>query len=298
MMDEDLFHAAVSERIDAEEADRRLIDCQSCLSLLRDRLDPPPGIEEVAIWVAEHKLRAFERDYRTRPPQWVWAEGQAYGLSDDAPSSALSFLAHRRFVREEVEHFDPSDPEAMKDTPRFDPLQPLYHLNPSGRYLTHKQALAFLTECCDADAETASRALREESRNMERNMAGVRVFLLAYDFLHISFPPDTDDDDFAARAIFPEADILALAHLQFGVTVDRWDAATRSGRSTKTASAKSRPESKPKPGPKPKNIEAVEYAERLIAEGMQQTQAVMEAAERFGANKDSIDRAIRRRRQR
>jgi len=52
-----------------------------------------------------------------------------------------------------------------------------------------------------------------------------------------------------------------------------------------------------KPGPKPKNTEAVEYAERLIAEGMQQTRAVMEAVERFGANKNSIDRTIRKRRQ-
>lgn len=55
---------------------------------------------------------------------------------------------------------------------------------------------------------------------------------------------------------------------------------------------------KAKPGPKPKNTVVVEYAEQLIAEGMQQTQAVIEAAEKFGAKQNSIERSIRRRRQR
>ena len=51
------------------------------------------------------------------------------------------------------------------------------------------------------------------------------------------------------------------------------------------------------PGPKPKNAEAVAYAEKLIDDGMQQTAAVLEAAEQFDKNPDSIERTIRRRRQ-
>ena len=78
------------------------------------------------------------------------------------------------------------------------------------------------------------------------------------------------------------ADLIAIA-AEHGIGLDVGDV---------------KPAASAKPGPKPKNNEAVAYAERLIADGMQQTQAVMEAADQFSANKDTIERTIRRRRQR
>ena len=52
-----------------------------------------------------------------------------------------------------------------------------------------------------------------------------------------------------------------------------------------------------RPGPKPKLDPAVEHAEKLIASGMQQTRACLEAAEKFNAKPGSIERSIRRRKQ-
>ena len=52
------------------------------------------------------------------------------------------------------------------------------------------------------------------------------------------------------------------------------------------------------PGPKhklSKNDEATEYAEKLIADGMQMTRAAQEAAEKFGCNPGTIDRKRRER---
>jgi hypothetical protein len=186
---------------------------------LRERLNA--NDYEIERWILDGWIQAY-RHHRFRDDNSC-SKAEPFRYGDDGEPERQIFPL-RRFLREEVERFDPSTPSLddlrPSDYPEFpiiglimedDPRKKGY--NPSGRWVSFRQAVDFLGAAPGATIAGAERLIR---RGVETSGGGI---------VHI-YGPDEDDPPLE-EGYFCESQIVAIATVHFGRPFDGWDAITR-----------------------------------------------------------------------
>lgn len=170
---------------------------------------------EIAHWIREGRIQAYSYGFGVE-----CKEADPWRTDPDTGEPEL-YIDFRRYLREAVEQFDPS-------TPSRDDCEPadyrVFHIignmesvdgrdhgfNPSGRFVSFRQVLAFLGTLADQD--DVVQRLRSEVRENY-----IMSFGLA------DFEPPLED------SYFYESQIVGLASTYYGRPLDGWDAVTRRG---------------------------------------------------------------------
>lgn len=141
-----------------------------------------------------------------------------YG-TPDAPDSEV--LVWYKFSKSEVEAFDPAKNDDDASAPIEYPHERRF--NPSGRLLTHAQAVAFMAQCATHEEAVAV---------LKREFLRYALFGLAprgYVWQNVTGNLSDDELEQApmAEMWFFEGQIVGLAKHEFVADVRRWDAASR-----------------------------------------------------------------------
>lgn len=178
--------------------------------ILRDRLGA--NDYEIEQWILEGWIQAY-RHHR-------FSDDNGCSKADPCRDGEDELFRLRRFLRAEVEGFDPYatpadglDPRVYPEFVAFSvldesPRKQAY--NPSGRWVSYQQAVDFLTASSRATAPDAEQLIRREI-----GMPGLTAFGLG------------DDEPPIEEGFFYESQIVALANVRFGRQFDGWDAITR-----------------------------------------------------------------------
>jgi hypothetical protein len=161
-------------------------------------------------WIQAYRHHRFKEDNSCSP-----ADPFRYG--DDGEPEQWIYPA-RRFLRVEVEQFDPSTPDRddirMGDYPDFPVIDFLSHIpraqqyNPSGRMIAFRQAIEFLGALPGVSAADAEKHLRKDAE-------------IGRVMVHGSTDAPLED------GYFYESQIVAIAVVQFGAPFNGWDAISR-----------------------------------------------------------------------
>jgi hypothetical protein len=202
-----------------------LMHWPECRVELQSRLHALPA--EIAMWVHTGDLRVYSGPIGCGSGAsqcWKWRKGE-HLISKYRRSGATQpeeVFLNFAFRRSEVKSFDPVD-----HSDRGGPINflPESFRNPSGRFLTYYQALAYLACCPDGSFDDARAALDMEFRKGQ---------LIAQHFLVYMISPKENarSNTLGGRqlgledGLFSEAQVLGLGNGLFRAGVERWDAAT------------------------------------------------------------------------
>lgn len=185
---------------------------------LRERLNANDC--EIKRWLLDGWIQAY-RHHRFRDDNSC-SKAEPFRYDDDGEPERQIFPL-RRFLRDEVERFDPSTPSLDDIRPSDYPEFPIAGFmennprgegyNPSGRWVSFRQALDFLGAVPGATVADVERLIR---RGVETSEGGM---------IHIYGPDEYDPP--LEEGYFYESQIVAIATVHFGRRFDGWDAITR-----------------------------------------------------------------------
>lgn len=180
---------------------------------------------EIERWIIDGWIQAYRhhrlRDNDSCSKAEPWRDDPDGNGPEVDHSGRPKIFEWRRFLQDEVEQFDPSRPSGDDWNPTSYPEfglaellgldDPRDHIwNPSGRFISFSQAVAFLRALKDIDEDTVVQRLRSEVDEGRIDAGWIADKI-----------PDLE------HSYFPESQILGMAVTRFGWPFDGWDAVTR-----------------------------------------------------------------------
>ncbi len=172
---------------------------------LRERLNA--NDYEIERWILDGWIQAYRHHRFRDDSSCSKAEPFAH---DDEGNEERRINLDRRLLREEVKRFDPSTPGREDQRPSDYPEFPLVGYNPSGRFVSYRQAVEFLSAFPGATVADVKKRIRWDVEKYRIDVCGF-----------------TELDSPLEEGHFYESQIVAIATAHFGRPFDGWDAITR-----------------------------------------------------------------------